>query len=457
MKPIFEQERKNLNRYYPYEIVPENCWRDNNSIYLNFFDKQPLLTFKVDLKAIYSFIDIEPFKKDILLYRKRIKEEKNLTREEEYELLREDIERKEKESLIEAVKWIDRYHDTTYKTVVSVSGGKDSELTKHIIDKAYDLLDYEKDYRLLAFNSTNETPQTYKYLKNYYGLTKKDIISPEKGWHKFIQEDKDYFLPTTLCRYCCSTYKEGQMKKQYSSKENLLIILGMRKNESAKRSFYDFDLNKAWVDHYKDLPKTKKLNVPTNWKRFLPIVNFTDEEVWLYTIHNKLEINEMYKMGFSRVGCLICPESSRYSSYLVEKYYPTYWKRWVDMVYENYKRKNIKKQLKWDELEYIFDEHWKNFNSLESKILNRKINDDDIEYLAYIKGCSEEVAKNFYNKKCKCGKKLNPKEIAMHFKINGNTNDDCLCKKCLCKTLNMSEKEYTNLAITFMNQGCSLF
>lgn len=458
MKPIFEKERKNLNHYYPFDIVPENCWIDNGKIYLNFFDKDPLLTFIVDMKGISSFIDITPYE-GMLRYRERIKNEINLTREEEYELLMNKIEAKEKQSIEYTKNWIKKYNNLQYKIVVSISGGKDSDLTKHIIDKTYQELELDKNYDLIAFNSTNETAQTYIHLKKYHGLTKDNIKSPEKGWHKFIQEDKDYYVPTTISRYCCDVYKEGKMKKVYDTKEKLLIILGMRKDESHKRSFYEFDLNKAWLDHYSQFPKNKRkpLNVPTNWKRFLPIVEWTDIEVWLYLIHNKIQLNPMYELGFERCGCLICPMASTYSLYLVEKYYPKQWNRWVEILSENYERKNIRKQLKWDEIEYIYGGHWKNFSSLEAQILNRKPNDNNIEYLAYLKGCSYDVAKSFYNKKCKCGKKLNPKETAMSFKFGNRNDDNCLCKKCLCNSLNINEEEYSDFARTFIEQGCTLF
>lgn len=148
---------------------------------------------------------------------------------------------------------------------------------------------------------------------------------------------------------------------------------------------------------------------------------------------------------------------SSYANYLVMKYYPTYWNRWTNIIEENYKRKNIKKQLKWDFYEYLYEGHWKNFNSLESRILNRKPNEEDIEYLAYLKGCTVDVAKKFYDKKCNCGKKLNPKETAMYFKIFGVNANTPLCKKCLCKTLDIKEAEYSEMSRKFMEQGCSLF
>ena len=457
IKPIFEEERKKLNHYYPTEIVPENCWIDKNKIFLNVYDTEPIAKFSVDLKG-YTFIDIEPYKNS-MYYRDKMLSSKNLNFEETYELYKDAIEKKIRKSIDLTKEWITQYGET-HKVVLSVSGGKDSELTRFILEKAYEELVMEKNYRTIAFNTTNETAETYKALKHHYGLTKENIISPKVGWHKFIKENKNYYLPTTLSRYCCSTYKEGQMKKEYKSSEDLLIILGMRSHESNKRSFYDYDLNKSWIDHYSKFPKNKRkpLNVPNNWKRFLPIVEFEDHEVWLAILHYGLYINPMYKLGFNRVGCLICPNMDSYSNYLIIQYYSKQWERWVDIIEKNYEIYNIKKQLKWDIYEYVYDGHWKNFSSLEAKILNRKQNDNDIEYLAYLKGCSEDVARKFYNKECECGKKLNPKETGMYFKTIGmHECNYCLCKNCLCEKLCIDKREYNKIAMQYMNEGCNLF
>lgn len=78
-------------------------------------------------------------------------------------------------------------------------------------------------------------------------------------------------------------------------------------------------------------------------------------------------------------------------------------------------------------------------------------------------GISEELAEKYFNRKCnKCGKKLNPTEVAMFLKMFGryeNQADDreFLCKKHICENLQMTTKEYDKKAIEFSEQGCNLF
>ena len=47
MKPIFDEEKRFLEKYLKIEL-PNNCWRNGSKIYLNHFDDKPIITFKVD-------------------------------------------------------------------------------------------------------------------------------------------------------------------------------------------------------------------------------------------------------------------------------------------------------------------------------------------------------------------------------------------------------------------------
>ena len=72
------------------------------------------------------------------------------------------------------------------------------------------------------------------------------------------------------------------------------------------------------------------------------------------------------------------------------------------------------------------------------------------------------MAEKYWDKKCKCGKKLNPDEIAMFYKLYGRyekqENDrQLLCTECLCKELGITGKEYSEKIREFREQGCNLF
>lgn len=446
MKPIFEEEREYLE-WKTGIGIPKYCWRNGSKLYLNHMDKKPFLTFKVDL--INYDIIVKKYNKPNL--------DENLTFDEEYNLIKDIIEEKYNTSIYMTKEYIKNNLD--HKMFVSVSGGKDSEVMKIIVDESFKELKAEGhniNYNLIAFNTSNETADTYKYLKTHYNMNKDNIISPKVGYYQWIINKKNYFTPTRFVRNCCSTYKEGQLSSVMDKDEKTLTFLGMRSSESTKRKFYDWDLNKSWE---KEKGKT---NVPDNWLRFLPIVKWTDEEVWLFILHNKLEYNHMYALGFNRVGCAICPFQSDYVELLIRYNYPKLWNRWVDILSKGYEIYGVGKRLKWNELEWCEGGKWKDATSKEYELITKKPTDERVKELAELKGLSEDMAKRYFKKKCSCGKKLNPGEIAMYLKMCGryeNTKDDRVykCKKCLCEEMNMSNKEYKEKMIEFIDQGCNLF
>lgn len=446
MKPIFEEERKFLTWKTGMEI-PKDCWRNGTKIYLNHFDNKPFLTFKVDLMN-YDII-VKKYEKPNL--------DENLTLEEEYEVLKESIESNFKLSVEMTKEYIKGNLD--YKMFISISGGKDSDVMKYVVDIAFNELKeegYNINYNLMAFNTSNETADTYKYLKQHHGMNKDNIISPEVGYYQWIISKKNYFTPSRFVRNCCSTYKEGQLSSIMSKDENTLTFLGMRSSESSKRKFYDWDLNESWKK------EKGSSNTPDNWLRFLPIVKWTDEEVWLFILHNKLEYNNMYNLGFNRVGCAICPYQSDFVELLIRYNYPKMWSRWVDILSKGYEIYGVEKRLKWSELEWCEGGKWKDATSKEYDLITKKATDERVSELAELKGIPEDLARKYFKKECKCGKKLNPGEVAMFLKLFGRyenveDNRDYLCKKCLCEELNMSGKEYKEKMIEFTNQGCELF
>lgn len=404
------------------------------------------MTFKVDL--INYQINIKKYEKPI---------HKNYTLEEEYEVAREQLEAKVKQSIQMTKEYTLKNLDK--KIFVSISGGKDSDVMKHIVDIAFNELREEGinvDYNLIAFNTSNDTAETYKHLKQHHKMTKENIISPEVGFYQWIVDKKNYFTPTRFVRNCCSTYKEGQLTKIMDKKEDTLTFLGMRSPESVKRKDYDFDLNEA------QKKIGKKPNVPENWLRFLPIVKWTDAEVWLYILNRKMKYNDMYNKGFNRIGCLICPYQSDVVELLIKNHYPKQWKRWVDILAKGYEIYGVERRLKWDLLEWCEGGRWKSATSKESELTTKKATPERVKELAELKGISEEMAVKYFKKECSCGKKLNPTEIAMFLKLTGRyenqeDNRQYLCKKCLSEFLGITTKEYKEKAIEFTQGGCELF
>ncbi|MFA8997926.1 phosphoadenosine phosphosulfate reductase family protein [Clostridioides difficile] len=329
MKPVFQEEQDLLERKLNINL-PKNIWRKGSKIYLNHFDKRAFLIFKVNL--LNNSLMLREYKKPT---------HQNYTLEDEYLLKKDVLESKVIKSINMTKKFI--LENLSHKFIISLSGGKDSTVMKTIIDLAIEELYREGihvKYRLISFNTSNDTAETYLYLKNYHHMQKENIISPKTGFYNWITKSKNYFTPSVFIRNCCSTYKEGQLSKVLNKNEKAVIFLGMRKYESIKRKHYDFDLNESQIR------VGNKLSVPNTWKRFLPIVEWEDSDVWLYILNRKIEYNKMYNLGFNRVGCLICPNQQDYVELLIKEYYPKQWSRWINILSKGYKIYGVDRRLK---------------------------------------------------------------------------------------------------------------
>jgi len=445
MKPIFEPERQFFYKKTGI-LLPTDCWRDGTKIYLDCTCDKPLYKFKVQNKNIIISKDNTKLFKDY--------KQKKLI--ELQELYNERINILVKRTFYRLAKFILKHPNKLY--VFSHSGGKDSTVAYDIwvktLKKIYDKYNITIDYIINFANTSNETADTYKYIKNELPKDKLKILNPKEGFYQWIKR-KNYYTPSCLVRNCCSTYKEGQTNKAYDNNLEYVMCIGVRQVESVKRSKYQFAMDDTF---YRKIFNGKS-NMPKKWVNIAPIVDWTDMDVWLYIKKNNLKYNPQYEFGFNRCGCLICPYQSDYIDLLIEEYYPNQWKRWIDILTKSYTSTFVYESFKWT-LEEWLNGKWKLGTGKEHELIHKKPTPERIKELATIKGISEEMAAKYFNKRCSyCDKKLNSAELAMNFKMIGREMDlnKLLCRKCFCNKFNMSSKEYTQKIIEFRNSGCNLF
>ena len=77
--------------------------------------------------------------------------------------------------------------------------------------------------------------------------------------------------------------------------------MGVRAHESATRAGYE----------YENYGKKQKGQYSHN-----SILEWTSSEIWLYIYANGIEINDAYKKGSSRVGCICCPMGGGKASFI---------------------------------------------------------------------------------------------------------------------------------------------
>lgn len=178
---------------------------------------------------------------------------------------------------------------------VAFSGGKDSAVLLDLVKKALPNGSF-----VVIFGDTGmEFPDTYKIVE----LTKKQCEEDGTPFYisrsRFKPEDswREFGPPARVLRWCCSVHKSTPQTlkmREITKKDNYvgMDFVGVRAHESVTRSKYD----------YENFGKKQKGQYSYN-----PILEWTSAEIWLYIYMNDVLINETYKKGNSRAGCLFCP------------------------------------------------------------------------------------------------------------------------------------------------------
>lgn len=201
------------------------------------------------------------------------------------------------------------YKDKVDVFYVAFSGGKDSVVVLDIVQRA---LPHDK-FKVLFGNTDMEFPTTLRLVEDteIYCTEKcidfydaKASIPAEKSWDLFGP-------PARRVRWCCTVHKTApvinKLNELYDKKYvRTMMITGVRADESASRSEYD------------ELSKGKKI---AGQYSFHPILEWSSAEVYLYIYTNELAMNEAYKLGFNRVGCIMCPNSSKKHEFMKRMFF----------------------------------------------------------------------------------------------------------------------------------------
>jgi phosphoadenosine phosphosulfate reductase len=223
-----------------------------------------------------------------------------------------------------AIKWVyntyEEYKGKVDSFHVSFSGGKDSVVLLDIVAKALPRESY-----VVVFGDTQmEFPDTYEIVKQIEDWCKKqNIVFLKARSHLNVIDSWNKFgPPSNVLRWCCSVHKTAPqlmaLRKHYK-KDTLrdMAFVGVRSDESLRRSEYDF------------VSCSKKHGMQYSSH---PILEWNSAELYLYTYAKKLILNECYKKGNSRAGCLICPMSGDKSEFVRHAIYPKETKKFIEVI-----------------------------------------------------------------------------------------------------------------------------
>jgi phosphoadenosine phosphosulfate reductase len=225
---------------------------------------------------------------------------------------------------------------------VSFSGGKDSTTVSNLVIRS---LGTTKIWHIFG-NTTLEFPTTVEYVQRYkqaYPPAKIPFRVAQNKEQDFFELCKSFGPPSRMLRWCCTIFKTGvigpEIQTLFKNQTAVLTFYGIRRMESASRNNYE---------RISVSPKITKQHVTS------PIIDWSDFDVWLYLLTNKVEFNDAYRMGFSRVGCWCCPNNSIWAQYLTSIYMPDLSKRLHDTLYDF-----AVKMGKEDPEEYVANGGWK--------------------------------------------------------------------------------------------------
>lgn len=187
---------------------------------------------------------------------------------------------------------------------VSYSGGKDSEVTLDIVQRAL-----PHNAFIVLFGDTGmEFPDTYNAVNFVKSECKKNQIEFYTATAGFnpIDSWKKFGIPSSTLRWCCGVHKTApQLLKlrEITGNQNLreMSFVGIRNSESITRSKYQY------------ISYSKKHNSQYSCN---PILEWNSAEVYLYIYYRKLYMNKAYIKGSNRAGCLFCPMATEKSDYI---------------------------------------------------------------------------------------------------------------------------------------------
>jgi phosphoadenosine phosphosulfate reductase len=244
-----------------------------------------------------------------------------------------DAKRRTKELYDESIKRCDIAY-------IAFSGGKDSVA---LLDICHRVLPLSVP---VVFSDTDmELPDSYKVLEEIQTRYPEREFIIAKAETAALENWRVFAPPSRTIRWCCSVHKSTPAlmylkKKLRKSAIKVMAFVGVRGDESYSRSFYE--------DASDGAKNSSQMNR-------MPILDWGAHELWLYIFANDLIINCAYKKGLTRVGCLMCPESSKKYEWFVDKIYPRELKPYSDIIIGT-SSKHFGAAT--EKSEYIGERHW---------------------------------------------------------------------------------------------------
>jgi phosphoadenosine phosphosulfate reductase len=193
--------------------------------------------------------------------------------------------------------------DTVY---IGFSGGKDSVVLLDLCHKVLPL-----DVPVVFSDTDMELPDTHRVWEEIQNRYDGRPFLKVSAKTRALENWRLFGPPAQALRWCCSVHKSTPailaLKERLGIRSiKALAFVGVRGEESQRRSEYD--------DIGDGLKSQSQVNA-------MPILAWSAHELWLYIFEHDLVLNEAYRKGVPRVGCLMCPMSTDRQNDLIRHNY----------------------------------------------------------------------------------------------------------------------------------------
>jgi phosphoadenosine phosphosulfate reductase len=214
------------------------------------------------------------------------------------------------------------------------SGGKDSCVIKELARMAG--VNVVWNYNV----TTIDPPELTRFIKQHHA----DVIWGVPKDNFFKMADKRGF-PTRRVRWCCEEFKEN------TNPSDSVLIIGVRAAESQRR-------RKSW----------KEISISARGTYVLPILNWSNEQVWQFIRRLELPYCSLYDEGFKRLGCVGCPMAGTKGQKKEFSRWPHMERRWKQLFYDQWEKRSGKLDSKGNV--YFGDRYFENWEMMWNWWLN---------------------------------------------------------------------------------------
>ena len=206
-------------------------------------------------------------------------------------------------------------------------------------------------FRVTHNLTTADPPDNVYYIRRVFAALREEGIDcrinvPRRSLWRIMRET--LVIPSRIMRVCCGELKERKMP------DAPYIVTGVRWAESAGRRAKS-GIAMVHAEHPStsargtggeqvaaaagllttDDASSRRLFEQCRMRgvRVLnPIIDWDDADVWDYLHSRGIEVNPLYKEGWTRIGCVGCPLAGRRAREIAFARYPKLYKAWHDAI-----------------------------------------------------------------------------------------------------------------------------